>query len=98
MSCALLGIVPTCSSELSRQLRNCSLSFQAIPCGSGMFAHIKNEKRTHHRMLPLDSAMFVTYHCHMERHTSKILHDAITFDDVLLIPARSDFIPADADT
>jgi IMP dehydrogenase len=34
----------------------------------------------------------------MERHTSKILRDAITFDDVLLIPARSDFIPGDADT
>jgi IMP dehydrogenase len=29
---------------------------------------------------------------------SKILNDAITFDDVLLIPARSDFVPADADT
>ncbi len=29
---------------------------------------------------------------------SKILYDAITFDDVLLIPARSDFIPSDADT
>src|SRR4051812_38838382 len=28
----------------------------------------------------------------------RIVHDAITFDDVLLIPARSDFIPADADT
>src|SRR5581483_11977144 len=28
----------------------------------------------------------------------KILHDGITFDDVLLIPARSDFIPGDADT
>src|SRR3954449_8529778 len=28
----------------------------------------------------------------------KILHDAITFDDVLLIPARSDFVPAEADT
>jgi IMP dehydrogenase len=28
----------------------------------------------------------------------KILHDAITFDDVLLIPARSNFIPADAQT
>jgi IMP dehydrogenase len=28
----------------------------------------------------------------------KILQDAITFDDVLLIPARSDFIPTDADT
>src|SRR5215211_4826270 len=29
---------------------------------------------------------------------SKILHDGITFDDVLLIPARSDFVPSDADT
>ncbi|MFT3789259.1 MAG: IMP dehydrogenase [Tepidisphaeraceae bacterium] len=28
----------------------------------------------------------------------KILFDAITFDDVLLIPARSDFIPSEADT
>src|SRR5947199_4655752 len=28
----------------------------------------------------------------------KILHDAITFDDVLLIPAASDFVPGDADT
>src|SRR5881394_3100130 len=28
----------------------------------------------------------------------KIQHDGITFDDVLLIPARSDFVPADADT
>ena len=28
----------------------------------------------------------------------KILHDGITFDDVLLIPARSDFVPANADT
>ncbi|MGD0464921.1 MAG: IMP dehydrogenase [Tepidisphaeraceae bacterium] len=28
----------------------------------------------------------------------KIVHDAITFDDVLLIPAKSSFIPADADT
>ena len=28
----------------------------------------------------------------------KILFDAITFDDVLLIPARSDFTPANADT
>src|SRR3954470_9780752 len=31
-------------------------------------------------------------------HPTKIAHDAITFDDVLLIPAYSDFIPADADT
>src|SRR3982750_4406850 len=29
---------------------------------------------------------------------SKIVTDGITFDDVLLIPARSDFVPADADT
>src|SRR5215468_2137273 len=28
----------------------------------------------------------------------KILHDAITFDDVLLIPGRSNFIPSEADT
>src|ERR1700710_2111674 len=28
----------------------------------------------------------------------KIIYDAITFDDVLLIPARSEFVPADADT
>src|SRR3954469_11733737 len=33
---------------------------------------------------------------HMEH--PKILHDGITFDDVLLIPARSDFVPAAADT
>lgn len=28
----------------------------------------------------------------------KIVYDAITFDDVLLIPARTDFLPAEADT
>jgi IMP dehydrogenase len=28
----------------------------------------------------------------------KIVYDAITFDDVLLIPSRSEFVPADADT
>src|ERR1700749_4044917 len=28
----------------------------------------------------------------------KIVDDGITFDDVLLIPARSDFVPGDADT
>src|SRR4030095_14625915 len=33
---------------------------------------------------------------HMEH--PKILHDGITFDDVLLIPAYSDFVPTDADT
>ena len=31
-------------------------------------------------------------------NTPRSLHDGITFDDVLLIPARSDFVPADADT
>ena len=29
--------------------------------------------------------------------SGKIIYDAITFDDVLLLPRRSDFIPADAD-
>src|SRR6202051_4641387 len=29
---------------------------------------------------------------------AKIVHDAITFDDVLLIPAKSAFVPGDADT
>ena len=29
---------------------------------------------------------------------SKIVYDAITFDDVLLIPQRSDFVPSQADT
>src|SRR3954453_5868967 len=28
----------------------------------------------------------------------KIVYDAITFEDVLLIPSRSDFVPGDADT
>ena len=28
----------------------------------------------------------------------KIIGDGITFDDVLLIPARTDFVPAQADT
>lgn len=30
--------------------------------------------------------------------STKIVYDAITFDDVLLIPQHSDFIPSDADT
>src|SRR5881409_987746 len=30
-------------------------------------------------------------------YEGKIVHDGITFDDVLLIPARSEFIPSDAD-
>ena len=34
----------------------------------------------------------------MEHLHPKILHDGITFDDVLLIPARSDFVPSEADT
>ena len=29
---------------------------------------------------------------------SRILYEALTFDDVLLLPARSDFVPGDADT
>src|SRR5437764_1259775 len=28
----------------------------------------------------------------------KIIYDAITFDDVLLVPARSDFVPTEAET
>ena len=32
-----------------------------------------------------------------EAHT-RILYEALTFDDVLLLPARSDFVPGDADT
>ena len=35
---------------------------------------------------------------HPQSSHGKILHDAITFDDVLLIPARSDFVPGDAQT
>ena len=31
-------------------------------------------------------------------YSSKIIRDAITFDDVLLIPAYSDFVPTEADT
>src|SRR6476646_9177865 len=46
--------------------------------------------------LSLDSIGKIPYFSHMEH--PKILHDAITFDDVLLIPARSDFVPAEADT
>src|SRR5215216_2413305 len=34
----------------------------------------------------------------MEHLPQKIVTDGITFDDVLLIPARSDFVPAQADT
>lgn len=33
----------------------------------------------------------------MATYSDKIVADAITFDDVLLLPARSDFLPADAD-
>ena len=43
----------------------------------------------------VDTIALGRYSYHMEH--SKILHDAITFDDVLLIPARSDFVPADAE-
>src|SRR6266542_1544234 len=31
-------------------------------------------------------------------HSFKIVSDGITFDDVLLVPSRSDFVPAQADT
>src|SRR3990170_2120097 len=44
----------------------------------------------------LDTGPAVPYWFPMEH--PKILHDGITFDDVLLIPSRSDFVPADADT
>jgi IMP dehydrogenase len=44
----------------------------------------------------LDIEHALAYPYHMEH--PKILQDGITFDDVLLIPARSDFIPTDADT
>jgi IMP dehydrogenase len=30
--------------------------------------------------------------------STRIIYDALTFDDVLLLPARSDFVPTDADT
>ena len=54
----------------------------------------------------LDTIWKDWHHCHMENQTSpfnpsdpssKIIGEAITFDDVLLIPQRSDFVPADAD-
>ncbi len=44
----------------------------------------------------LDTPRSKTYSSHMDH--PKILSDGITFDDVLLIPARSDFVPGDADT
>jgi IMP dehydrogenase len=47
-------------------------------------------------LFALDTPSLKPYFSHMEHH--KILHDAITFDDVLLIPARSDFVPSEADT
>src|SRR5215207_529008 len=34
----------------------------------------------------------------MDHPPAKVIADAITFDDVLLIPARSDFVPSEADT
>src|SRR5688500_3885672 len=34
----------------------------------------------------------------MDHLPGKILYDAITFDDVLRIPARSELVPAEADT
>jgi len=44
----------------------------------------------------LDTPRRNAYSSHMDH--PKILSDGITFDDVLLIPARSDFVPGDADT
>jgi IMP dehydrogenase len=35
---------------------------------------------------------------HTETFDGKIVYDAITFDDVLLVPARAEFVPNDADT
>ncbi len=46
--------------------------------------------------LKLDIAGLVIYLRHMDH--PKIIYEAITFDDVLLIPSRSDFVPGDADT
>src|SRR3954462_2724069 len=56
-------------------------------------------------MFALDTPAALPHHCHMENHTisnpfdpaAKIVGEAITFDDVLLMPQRSDFVPADAD-
>src|ERR1019366_2178638 len=44
----------------------------------------------------LDTFSPAPYQYHMDH--PKIVYDAITFDDVLLIPALSGFIPSDADT
>ncbi len=44
----------------------------------------------------LDTSRPVSYPFPMDH--PKILSDGITFDDVLLIPARSDFVPGQADT
>src|SRR5277367_4360215 len=50
----------------------------------------------------LDSARVHRHHCHMENlpesfdGSTKIIGEAITFDDVLLTPQRSDFVPTEA--
>src|SRR5262245_54660580 len=44
----------------------------------------------------IDISATLPYLYHMEH--PKIVSDAITFDDVLLIPSYSEFIPAEADT
>ena len=49
-----------------------------------------------HAARGVDRLRPVTYPCHMDH--PKIFSDGITFDDVLLIPSRSDFVPGDADT
>src|SRR5205085_2068481 len=51
---------------------------------------------TKDKFVALDTPAARSYSCSMDH--PKILTDGITFDDVLLIPSRSDFVPADAST
>src|SRR3989442_12495065 len=75
---------------------NCwSLISARIP-ERGSFRLIKRWRRHFPRKRNLDRCRPLPYSYHMEH--PKIVADGITFDDVLLIPARSDFVPADADT
>src|SRR5579862_6293848 len=54
----------------------------------------------HTSPVPLDTPASHRHHCSMENlpdsfdPASKIIGECITFDDVLLLPQRSDFIPA----
>ncbi len=45
---------------------------------------------------PIDFLPGVWQYCHMELHEKNIA-DGFTFDDLLLVPQRSDVVPADAD-